>query len=208
LESQCHAIELSQKHIEPNPSELADIRKGSRRINPNRLKPAYCLMGECEFSSKSFFKDVPMKKIVLFIVVLMLGLVVVNADSLRNFVSHLAGRNEVPAAIDTNAQGQVILHVKGNDSALTYKLIASNIDGVTQAHIHCGPEGVNAAGTSSNGVLSQGTNANIIARPSSAACPGGVANLADLLAKIRSGGAYVNVHTLVYPGGEIRGQIQ
>ncbi len=161
-----------------------------------------------------------MKKIIVIVVLVMLGLAVVNADSLRNFVAHLAGRNEVPA-VDTLAQGQVILHVKGNDSALTYKLIASNIDGVTQAHIHCGTEGVNgpvvaflygfnAAGTSSNGVLSQGTitNANIIARPSSAACPGGVANLGDLLAKIRSGGAYVNVHTLVYPGGEIRGQVQ
>jgi hypothetical protein len=29
----------------------------------------------------------------------------------------------------------------------------------------------------------------------------------DLVARIRSGNAYVNVHTSNYPGGEIRGQL-
>ena len=41
----------------------------------------------------------------------------------------------------------------------------------------------------------------------SAACPGGVATLEDVLEKMRTGGAYVNVHTTQFPGGEIRGQI-
>jgi hypothetical protein len=30
---------------------------------------------------------------------------------------------------------------------------------------------------------------------------------ADLLAAIRAGNAYVNVHTTLFPGGEIRGQL-
>jgi hypothetical protein len=36
---------------------------------------------------------------------------------------------------------------------------------------------------------------------------GGI-SLADLVSNIRSGNAYVNVHTTTFPGGEIRGQLQ
>ena len=55
-------------------------------------------------------------------------------------------------------------------------------------------------------------------RPASDACPGGVSSLADVLAKIKAHGTYVNVHTNDgnatpnegpgdFPGGEIRGQL-
>lgn len=139
-----------------------------------------------------------------------------------NFRAHLAGRNEVPA-VDTNAQGQAMIMI--GDGSVDYKLIVANILDVTQSHIHCGAEGVNGpvvvflyppgpppvliAGRS-DGVLAEGTftNANIIPRPDSEACPGGVANLDDLIAKIQSGDAYVNVHTVAWPGGEVRGQLR
>jgi hypothetical protein len=103
---------------------------------------------------------------------------------------------------------------------MKFKLNVANGEGITQAHIHCGPPGVNgpvvvflygfnAAGTDNNGTLNEGviTAANVIPRPDSAACPGGVATLADVVAKMRSGGAYTNVHTIDFPGGEIRGAI-
>jgi hypothetical protein len=38
-------------------------------------------------------------------------------------------------------------------------------------------------------------------------CPGGVATLADVLDRIRTGHAYVNVHTAQFPPGEVRGQL-
>jgi hypothetical protein len=91
---------------------------------------------------------------------------------------------------------------------------------VTQSHIHCGTPGVNGPivvflygfgpTVAPNGVLSEGTitNANVIPRPDSAACPGGVATLDDVLEKMATGGAYVNIHTVVLPGGEIRGDIR
>lgn len=47
------------------------------------------------------------------------------------------------------------------------------------------------------------TQANLIARPAI----GFGANMAELLAVMRSGNAYVNVHTVQIPAGEIRGQI-
>jgi hypothetical protein len=67
-----------------------------------------------------------------------------------------------------------------------------------------------AAGVTLNGTLVEGTITadDIIPRPDSPACPGGVATFEDLLAKIRSGDAYVNVHTLAFPAGEIRGQFK
>jgi hypothetical protein len=48
----------------------------------------------------------------------------------------------------------------------------------------------------------------VIPRPSTAICPGGGATLDDVIEKMNNGGAYVNVHTLVFPGGEIRGDIK
>jgi hypothetical protein len=109
-------------------------------------------------------------------------------------------------------------------TSLDYKLVVANIQNVTQAHIHCGPAGVNGPiilwlypsappaalipGTTT-GVLNEftATTADVIPRPTSAACPGGVANLDDVVAKLRSGGAYANVHTSAFPPGEIRDQV-
>ena len=61
-----------------------------------------------------------------------------------------------------------------------------------------------------SGILSQGviTAGDVVVVDDSDACPGGVADFDDLLEKIASGEAYVNVHTLAFPGGEIRGQIR
>lgn len=166
-----------------------------------------------------------MKKtyVTLLIVLTMLiatGVVYASPAVPQNFIAPLSGGEEVPP-VDTNARGVAILQLSKDGTQLSYKLIVANIQNVTQAHIHCGAAGVNGpvvaflfgfdpAGVSSNGVLAEGTitAANVIPRPDSPACPGGVANFDDLLAKMRSGDAYVNVHTIAYPGGEIRGQIK
>jgi hypothetical protein len=164
----------------------------------------------------------------------------------HNISVHLAGNQEptpvppAPSPVDSQAQGQAILQIADDNLSFDYKLIASNIENITQAHIHCGPPGVNGGifiwlypsvtSTSAlttadgrhNGVLAQGTvisGATLHVRivPPSAVCPGGVANFAQALEKIRSGQAYVNVHTNDqvaptntgpgdFPGGEIRGQ--
>ena len=136
------------------------------------------------------------------------------------FGSPLHGRDERPAPVDTNAAGNARFVISADETSITYRLIVANIDGVTQSHIHCGgPDvagpvvaflyGFNAAGVTENGILAEGTitAANVIPRAASAACPGGIANLADLIAKIRAGETYTNVHTLTWPGGEIRGTI-
>lgn len=170
-----------------------------------------------------------MKKKLLF-VLLLIALLTLGASTIaasghnRNFRAHLSGQEEVPS-VDTRATGQAIFQLDKDGDELQFKLIAANINDVTQAHIHCGAAGVNGPVVlflypdapppqlipgRFSGVLSQGTrtNADLLARPDSEVCPGGVANFDELIAKMRSGEAYVNVHTTANPGGEIRGQIR
>ena len=142
-----------------------------------------------------------------------------SAGENRNFVAVLSGGEEVPA-VDTHARG--LAHFQLNEEAdeLAFKVIVANIEDVAQSHIHCGTAGVNGPVVaflygfgpivSPDGILAEGTltAGNVIPRPDSPACPGGVATFDDLIAKMQSGGAYVNVHTVVNPGGEIRGQVQ
>lgn len=145
------------------------------------------------------------------------GLAVAGVN--RNWSTHSQGDTEVPATA-SQGQAQAIFKQSEDGTKLNFKLIASNIADVTQSHIHCGPPGVNGPivvflygfgpTVSPSGVLNEGTitNANVIPRAASAACPGGVANLDDVIEKMNNGGAYVNVHTVANPGGEIRGDIK
>jgi hypothetical protein len=147
---------------------------------------------------------------------------------------------------DSQAQGQAIIQISRNGDAFDYKLIVSNIDNVVQAHIHCAPEGVNgpivvwfypnktATGALTgptgrhDGVLIEDTIAPANVRTftanatNNAACPlatPGAPTFAEILDKMRSGNAYVNVHTNDgvaptnsgpgdFPGGEVRGQFK
>ncbi len=154
------------------------------------------------------------RRLLVFTTLLVLALalaVPAAAGSQRNFRAHLAGRNEVPP-VDTLAQGQAIFHFAGDASSLSYKLIVANIENVVAAHIHCGAPGVNGpvgvtlhvglvAGRF-DGVLAEAT----VTEPDAGnACDW--ADLGDVRAAIQSGNAYVNVHTLANPPGEIRGQV-
>ena len=133
-----------------------------------------------------------------------------------NFTAHLAGENEVPP-VDTNATGQATFKLSDDGTELHYKLIVANIHDVVQSHIHLAPEGVNGPvvaflfGPSAvegrrQGVIAQGviTQANLIPRPAI----GFGGTMAELVAAMRNGGAYVNAHTHAVPSGEIRGQIK
>ncbi len=171
-----------------------------------------------------------MKKIYipLLVVVLLLALTgVASADpgESKNFVAPLSGANEVPAR-ETLARGNAVLHLSEDGTQLSFKLIVANIENVVASHIHCGAPGVNGpvgvtlfsgaapGGGRVDGILSEGTRS---APDAGNAC--GWMTLADVAAAMRSGNAYVNVHTNDgvaptntgpgdFPGGEIRGQVQ
>jgi hypothetical protein len=136
------------------------------------------------------------------------------------FRAALTGTGEVlsPGSTTTPgnslATGRAVFWMDEDGGSLHFRLEVHNITGVFASHIHLNGPGVNGpvvvplfssatpTGTV-NGLLSQGTitAANLTG-------PLAGHSLAELLTDIRSGDAYVNVHTLPnHPGGEIRGQI-
>jgi Cu/Zn superoxide dismutase len=156
-------------------------------------------------------------------VVMLLAPATWSSAQTKNFSTHLTGAEEAPIPRETPAQGEATFQVN-DDGTISFRLIVANIDNVFAAHIHCGevgeagPVGVTlftgpVAGGTFNGVLAEGT---LTAPDSGNAC--GWTTLADVLAAMEAGTAYVNVHTNDgvappntgpgdFPGGEIRGQI-
>jgi hypothetical protein len=132
-------------------------------------------------------------------------------NGVDNFRAILSGDNEVPP-VDTNARGLAKFQLNRNGNELSYKLIVANICDVLAAHIHWAPEGENGpvvvtlfqgppAG-SIDGILAEGTitEEDLVGSLSGAA-------LEDLVVLMQNAQTYVNVHTLAFPPGEIRGQI-
>lgn len=147
----------------------------------------------------------------------------------NNLGTHLDGAGENPSNASLG-QGQAIFRISDDGTSVDYTLIASNIDNPFMAHIHLAHPGVNgpivewlfpstapvAGPTGSgrhDGILAEGhfTAADLVG-------PLKGHPLAELIAAMRSGGAYVNVHTNDgippvtntpgdLPAGEIRGQL-
>jgi hypothetical protein len=142
---------------------------------------------------------------------------VVSGD--EGFKASLTGTGEVITSDSSTpatslATGRAVFRMDEGEGTVHFRLEVHNITGVFQAHIHLNGPGVNGpvvvflfksatpTGTV-NGLLSQGTfTAADLVGPLTGH------SLRELLTDIRSGDAYVNVHTLPnHPGGEIRGQI-
>ncbi len=142
----------------------------------------------------------------------------------QTFVARLSGNEEVPRRI-TPAAGQAVIRVSEDGTQLQFTLRVHRIENVIAAHIHCGTPGVigpvgvtlfgpgAAGGGKVSGVLAKGIRT---APDAGNACEW--TDLAAVIAAIRSGKTYVNVHTNDgvapantgpgdFPGGEIRGHL-
>jgi len=142
-----------------------------------------------------------------------------------DFVAPLSGVQENPP-VATDATGNTQFRLINNGDTLVFRLIVDGIENVVAAHIHLAPQGVNgpvvaflagpfaAGGGPVKGELASGT----IEAPNLVGPLAGQ-SLSVLIEAIRTGGAYVNVHTSDgveptntgpgdFPGGEIRGQIR
>ncbi|MHB1347048.1 MAG: CHRD domain-containing protein [Candidatus Humimicrobiaceae bacterium] len=132
------------------------------------------------------------------------------------FSAILTGANEVPS-VQTAASGSAVFMLSADGKSLWYKLAVDNIIAPQASHIHWAMTGVNGPvvvplfptaiymvkSGEFSGTLSEGT---IMAKDLKDALAG--KTLMDLVNGIKAGTAYVNVHTLAHPAGEIRGQIK
>jgi len=166
-----------------------------------------------------------MKTSAMFVAVMLFALsAAAQPGTPGNFVAHLTGAEEVPLR-DTDAVGQAVFTLVG-DSMLSYRLIVANIDNVIASHIHLGAAGSNGpvvlflfGAVPAGGGRSQGVIAEGLVDASALVGPLAGQSLSVLIEAIRTGGAYVNVHTNDgvaptntgpgdFPGGEIRGQMR
>jgi CHRD domain len=151
-----------------------------------------------------------------------LTVTVASADAgATTFATNLSGFNEVPPIL-TNGTGTFHLTIHGTSATYTetFSGLTSN---ATQSHIHFAERGVNGgvfvflctnlgngpAGTAAcpaggGTVTGTITAASIIGVPTQNIPAGDFGALGRIL---RSGDAYVNVHTKNFPAGEIRGQV-
>jgi hypothetical protein len=136
----------------------------------------------------------------------------------------LSGYQEDPAVLSTTGTGTFRAVINARAQEISYRLSYENLTGnVAQAHIHFGGRhqsgGISVFLCTNNANGPAGTQlcpaapATITGtiRPADVIGPAGqgiaAGEFAELLAAMRAGVTYVNVHSSVYPAGEIRAQI-
>jgi hypothetical protein len=147
-----------------------------------------------------------------------------HGNSERRFRVRLDGFQEV-VPVSTTGRGSLVLHVAKDGQSLEYELRYDDlVSNVLQAHIHFGRPAINAGimvflcsnigspvptpacpGPNS-GVVSGTLDADDVIGPSGQGIDAG--EFADVVDALRNGSAYGNVHTSLYPGGEVRGNFR
>ena len=135
------------------------------------------------------------------------------------FQARLDGYHETPASLSTNGDGAFRAKLNAAGTELEYELAYTNLEGgsILFAHVHIGQVGTtggvmfflcgggkpacpNGPATVTGTVIA----ADVIGPAGQGIAPG---EFDEAIRAMRSGAAYANVHTMVYPTGEIRGQI-
>ena len=128
------------------------------------------------------------------------------------FWTGLEGEFEKPR-VDTNASGMAVFKI--TQDRIWYLINITGIDKVTSAHIHSGALSENGPILASlfgsndtetgniNGTLTQGNITGQMLEGQAAVSD----QLSEIVSGMKNGTAYVDVHTINYPAGEIRGQI-
>ena len=129
----------------------------------------------------------------------------------RRFTAELTGDQEVPE-VATDASGDAELEFQEGDDEIDFFVDVQDIVDVTAAHIHSGAEGEegdivatlyseSASGEIDGKLVSGELDSSDLEGPLAGQ------DIDDLVQLIEDGEAYVNVHTIENPDGEIRGQL-
>lgn len=151
----------------------------------------------------------------------------------RRLKAELSGFSEAPSTLSTAARGSFRAVLQEGETEIKYRLDYSGLEGtITQAHVHLGAHhqtggisvwlcqtatnpapGAQAAlvpmcgdpggdDAEAEGVL----NAASVIGPAGQGIAAG--QFEELVRALKAGVTYANVHSTLYPGGEIRGQIK
>ena len=148
----------------------------------------------------------------------------------KNIKEFLSGYEEVPA-VSTSAGAQFSASISNDGSEIAWELSYSALEGaVQQSHIHVGQAGVNGgisvflctnlgngpAGTQpcpagpatiSGTIAAADVSPNIPATAAARTQGVNTGEIEELIAAMRAGATYVNIHSTTWPGGEVRSQI-
>jgi hypothetical protein len=175
-------------------------------------------------------KEVSMKRSFRFLPILLAPLLAfaVHAAQAETIAATLSGYQENPP-VSTVASGEFRGFISRDKLSIAYELTYSGLQGtVTQGHIHFGQLSVNGsivvwlcetatnlsptAGTPTcpqSGTVTGTITASDVIAANMASQLILAGEIAEVIAAIRAGAAYVNVHTTpLTTGGEIRGQIR
>jgi len=133
------------------------------------------------------------------------------------FRAHMIGFNEAPSL---NTPGHADLALTVTDTTIAFTLTYADLTGPpAAAHIHVGQIGVNggvsvffcggggkpACPASNSGTVTGTIAAADVVGPTAQGFT--VGNITPVIAALKAGVTYANMHTPAFPGGEIRGQI-
>ena len=156
---------------------------------------------------------------------LAIGALCANADENGDgqFRTKLTGFQEVPPKL-TDGHGTFNSTLSSDGTSLSFTMTYTGLtDPAIASHIHFAQPGVNGAvfvflcggggkpacpsgaGALTGTVTGTITAADVLSVPDQGVTAG---SFSDLLRILQSGDAYVNVHTPLHPGGEIRGQLK
>lgn len=129
-----------------------------------------------------------------------------------NFAAELTVEDEVPAPTVPDGyagEGNAVIMIHDDETSMTYDVHFSGLTGpLAAAHIHWGAPG--EAGPPIFGLTGTGTTSPLTGTLTEAdfmPAAGGPQTVAEAIAEIRAGNAYVNLHTEANEEGELRGQL-
>ena len=165
------------------------------------------------------------------IVALVSSSVVLAQGGFKRISELLTGYEETPAAISTTGHGEFNARISNDGTRIDWELTYSDLEGaVQQSHIHFGAKGTTGgisvflctnlgngpAGTQpcpappatiSGTITAADVSPNIPATAAARAQGLNTGEIDELIKAIRAGSTYVNVHSTLWPSGEIRSQI-
>jgi hypothetical protein len=172
-----------------------------------------------------------MKRLSIFVMIIAGLLATATVANAERIEAELTGFEEVPV-VSTFASGEFHARISRDEQSIEFLLRYRGLQGtVTQGHIHVAQLSVNGsiviflcqtdtnkdptnlsdqcpAGKETEAIVTgKITAANVIAG-SMAPQQLTAGDLAEVIRAIRAGATYVNIHTDLSPGGEIRGQIE